>query len=124
MPDLRHHLEMSENRRKKLKKDMIKLERRLDETPKFIPIYDPLLHANDRSYQKKLDNINIHVQEIDSKIRRNMEDEQKVNELSERLRELEGSLNRLHETTKPQYVTQLNTSIENPPMEIGTVQSE
>ena len=43
---------------------------------------------------KKLDNINLHVQEIDSKIRRNIEDKQKVDELSDRLRELEGSLNR------------------------------
>ena len=43
---------------------------------------------------KKLDNINLHVQEIDSKIRRNIEDKQKVDELSDRLRDLEGSLNR------------------------------
>ena len=43
---------------------------------------------------QKLDNINLHVQEIDSKIRRNIEDKQKVDELSDRLRELEGSLNR------------------------------
>merc|ERR1712131_454926 len=124
VPDLRHDLELSENRRKKLKKDLVKLEKRLDETPRFIPIYDPILREKDRRYQQKLDNINLHVQEIDSKIRRNIEDKQKVDELSERLRELEGSLNRLHETTKPQYVTQLNTSIENPPMEIGTVTSE
>jgi len=124
MPDLRHDLELSENRRKKLKKDLVKLEKRLDETPQFIPIYDPVLREKDRRYQQKLDNINLHVQEIDSKIRRNVEDKEKVDELSDRLCELEGSLNRLHETKKPQFVTQLNTSVENPPMEIGTVKSE
>ena len=52
MPDLRHDLELSENRRKKLKKDLVKLEKRLDETPKFIPIYDPVLREKDRRYQQ------------------------------------------------------------------------
>ena len=52
MPDLRHDLELSENRRKKLKKDLVKLEKRLDETPKFIPIYDPVLREKDRWYQQ------------------------------------------------------------------------
>ena len=51
-PDLRHDLELSENRRKKLKKDLVKLEKRLDETPKFIPIYDPVLREKDRRYQQ------------------------------------------------------------------------
>ena len=53
MPDLRHDLELSENRRKKLKKDLAKLEKRLDETPKFIPIYDPVLREKDRRYQQE-----------------------------------------------------------------------
>ena len=52
MPDLRHDLELSETRRKKLKKDLVKLEKRLDETPKFIPIYDPVLREKDRRYQQ------------------------------------------------------------------------
>ena len=55
MPDLRHDLELSENRRKKLKKDLVKLEKRLDETPKFIPIYDPVLREKDRRYQQGKD---------------------------------------------------------------------
>ena len=53
MPDLRHDLELSENRRKKLKKDLVKLEKRLDETPRFIPIYDPVLREKDRRYQQE-----------------------------------------------------------------------
>ena len=50
---MRHDLELSENRRKKLKKDLAKLEKRLDETPKFIPIYDPVLREKDRRYQQE-----------------------------------------------------------------------
>ena len=53
VPDLRHDLELSENRRKKLKKDLVKLEKRLDETPRFIPIYDPILREKDRRYQQE-----------------------------------------------------------------------
>ena len=30
----------------------MKLEKRLDETPKFIPIYDPVLREKDRRYQQ------------------------------------------------------------------------
>ena len=57
VPDLRHDLELSENRRKKLKKDLVKLEKRLDETPRFIPIYDPVLREKDRRYQQEMGSV-------------------------------------------------------------------
>ena len=71
---------------------------------------------------KALDTINYNIHDINSKLSGSLVDITKISDLNDRVKSLESTVNTLNE--RKHYVSQLNTSVEGPELEIGRVKSE
>merc|ERR1712242_37831 len=109
--NFRKDVERSEARKRKIRKELARLEQ------------EKRYWRKDRSTDKKtLETINYNMYDINEKLNSSLIDKSKLYDMDDRLKYLETAVNSLSE--KKHYVSQLNTSVDAVQMEIGTVQSE
>jgi len=109
--NFRKDVERSEARKRKIRKELAKLEQ------------ERRSWRRERTTDlKALDTINYNIHDINSKLSGSLVDVSKISDLDDRVKSLESTVNTLND--KKHYVSQLNTSVEGAELEIGRVKSE
>ena len=103
----RRDIALSDARKRKLRKDLARLDQ------------ERRLFKKDKYDTKALELINFNVHNINEKLTDTLVDQTKLHEMDDRLRLVESSIETLNQ--KKHYVSELNTTVSGPEMEIGQV---